>query len=139
VYNQFMNTRIKIPGTNLPTKPPKIGEESSFLVEASKTMDRQRRFKEQEGEMRFGRVDARDHPEQEVMSQSSELEQGPLPHPELEDNPRFAGLDSPLALPRENTEARRKHDRERRNQEQEKQNRLTYVPGFNPKPRGPRG
>ena len=140
VYTHFMNTRKRIPDTNLPTRPPNVGREGSLLVAETKAMERRRRLAEQQGERRFARVNAREHSDEEIhQSPEGELQNNILQHPEL-NSQRFDGIDSPLnPEPPLNTDARREFDNERRNQEQEKQLRLGNMPRFTstPRPRGP--
>ncbi len=136
-----MSTKRKKTGSDLPKRQPPGSGDISFLVEETKSMDRQRRIKEQQGHRKWSRVNAREHGNVEQQSQSpdAEIENSPLQHPDL-DSPRFDGVDSPLnPEPPLNSEARREFDNERREQEMEKQLRLGNMPKFStaPKPSGP--
>lgn len=140
VYTHFMSTRKRTPDIDVPPRLPTIGGEGSLLAVETKSMERRRRLAEQQGERRLARVNAREHPDEELrQSPEGELQNSILQHPEL-DSQRYDGIDSPLnPEPPLNSEARREYDNERRNQEQEKQLRLGNMPKFSstPKPRGP--
>ncbi|WP_454780243.1 Smr/MutS family protein [Legionella sp. WA2022007384] len=120
--------------------PTRIEKSTSFLVAETKSMERQRRLAEQQGERRIALVKAREHSDYEAApGPEGELQNNILQHPAL-DSQRYDGVDSPLnPEPPLNTDARREYDNELRNQEQEKQLRLGNMPKFNntPKPRGP--
>ena len=125
----------------LPDRFPKGKRGGSYLVEESRSMERQRRLIEQQGHRQLGRVNAREHPEEQEHAPAAEgdLQNNILQHPEL-DNQRFDGIDPNLnPEPPLNTEARTKYDNERREQEMEKQLRLGNMPKFTtaPKPAGP--
>lgn len=124
----------------LPDSLPKGKPKGSYLVEESRSMERQRRLIEQQGHRQLGRVNAREHPdEQHAAAPEGDLQNNILQHPEL-DNQRFDGIDPNLnPEPPLNTEARTKYDNERREQEMEKQLRLGNMPKMStaPKPQGP--
>lgn len=115
---------------------------SSYLVEETWSMERQRRLLEQEGHRHLAKVHAREHPEEDPSSRPApegELQNNILQNPWL-DSQRFDGIDPNLnPEPPLNTEARREFDNERREQEMEKQLRLGNMPKFStaPKPHGP--
>jgi len=109
----------------------------SMLVDETTEMDRKRRLIEQEGHRQIARVNERSHEtrlaDREVAE--STMQQGPLEHPLLANNPRYDGVEPTLnPVPDLNTDARREFDNERREQEQEKQYRLGNMPKFTPKP-----
>ncbi len=114
----------------------------TFLVDETPSMERKRRRMEQDGERKFARVYAREHPEEVISNNNTPeeaAENGLLQHPEL-DNQRYDGIDPNLnPEPPLNTTARTEYDNEKRNQEQEKQLRLGNMPkmGNTPVPRGP--
>ena len=130
------------PDMDAPERNPtgKRKRSSSYLVDETSSMERKRRLVEQKGHRQFTRVNAREHPEEEVKAApEGELQNSILQHPEL-DNQRFDGIDPNLnPEPPLNTEARREFDNERREQEMEKQLRLGNMPKFSsaPKPQGP--
>lgn len=130
----------KVSQTDLPTRLPVQGRETSFLVAETKAMERKRRLAEQQGERQLGPVKAREHAEEEPQnSPEGELQNSILQHPAL-DTQRFDGIDTNLnPEPPLNTEARREFDNEKREQDKEKQLRLGNMPKFNstPTPRGP--
>lgn len=130
----------QIPHSDLPTRLPASGRESSFLAAETKSMERKRRLAEQQGERQLGPVKAREHSEEEVKNgPEGELQNSILQHPEL-DSQRFDGIDPNLnPEPPLNSEARREFDNEKREQEKEKQLRLGNMPKFTtaPTPRGP--
>lgn len=112
---------------------------TSYLVDDNQTMERQRRFAEQEGHRRFARVNARDHSHDEEkraeLSHEGELQNNILQNPWL-DSQRFDGVDPNLnPEPPLNSEARREFDNERRTQEMEKQLRLGNMPRISPAPK----
>lgn len=136
-----MSKKILLTDTRLKASDSSGKRERSFLVEETKSMERERRLLEQAGERRIARVNAREHADAEVSSNNLEeaAENGMLQHPEL-DNQRFDGIDPTVnPAPALNDKARREFDNERRNQEQEKQLRLGNMPQFSkaPVPRGP--
>lgn len=113
----------------------------SYLVDETRTMERQRRLHEQEGHRRLARVHAREHGNEDAPQQAleGELQNSILQNPWL-DSQRFDGVDPNLnPEPPLNTEARREFDNERREQEMEKQLRLGNMPKFStaPKPHEP--
>ncbi len=117
-----------------------IGKPStSFLVDETRTMERERRLEEQQGHRRLAKVNARDHHDESPQSAlEGELQNNILQNPWL-DNQRFDGIDPNLnPEPPLNTAARREYDNERREQEMEKQLRLGNMPKFSnsPKPQG---
>jgi DNA-nicking Smr family endonuclease len=129
----------KIPHSDLPTRLPSSGRDSSFLVAETTSMERKRRLAEQQGERQLGPVKAREHSEEVTNSPEGELQNSILQHPEL-DSQRFDGIDPNLnPEPPLNSAARREFDNEKREQEQEKQLRLGNMPKFStaPTPRGP--
>lgn len=119
----------------------KAKQGSSYLVNETKEMDRNRRLAEQQGERQFGRVNARNHSTTEEIQPApeGELQNNILQHPEL-DSQRFDGIDPNLnPEPPLNSEARKEFDNDRREQEMEKQLRLGNMPKFStaPTPKGP--
>ncbi|CEG57679.1 Smr/MutS family protein [Legionella fallonii] len=126
--------------TDLPTRLPTKGRESSFLVAETRSMERKRRLAEQQGERQLAPVKAREHSDEEPKAgPEGELQNSILQHPAL-DSQRFDGIDPNLnPEPPLNTKARREFDNEKREQEKEKQLRLGNMPRFTstPTPRGP--
>lgn len=118
---------------------PEIGK-TSYLVDETRTMERERRLQEQQGHRHHARVHAREHSEHEHRAApEGELQNNILQNPWL-DSQRFDGVDPNLnPEPPLNTEARREYDNQRREQEMEKQLRLGNMPkmGTAPKPQGP--
>ena len=117
-------------------KPPSV-----FAEETRKKKNNQRDL-EQTGHRRRGvKVKARERVYDDAPSVEAGLEaQSSIKaHPELMDNPRFDNIDPNVnPEPALNTDARRKYDNIKREQELKKQMRLGYMPGmkFNPKPDG---
>jgi hypothetical protein len=115
-------------------------EGTSFLVDETRTMERERRLQEQQGHKQLAKVNAREHPDEERQnSLEGELQNDIMQHPWL-DSQNYDGVDPNLnPEPPLNTEARREYDNERREQEKEKQLRLGNMPKFStaPKPQGP--
>lgn len=114
--------------------------DTSYLVDETKTMERERRLQEQQGHRHLARVNAREHHEQDQqIAPEGELQNNIMQNPWL-DSQRFDGVDPNLnPEPPLNTEARREFDNERREQDKEKQLRLGNMPKFSnaPKPQGP--
>ena len=135
-----MSTKTKHSRTTLPERVPQGTRKDSYLVDETRTMERERRLAEQQGHRQLARVHAREHNEeqQQAMAPEGEAQNSILQHPAL-DNQRFDGVDPNLnPEPPLNTDARREYDNERREQEKEKQLRLGNVPKFatTPKPQG---
>lgn len=135
-----MSTKTKHSRTTLPDRVPQGAQKSSYLVDETRTMERERRLAEQQGHRQLARVHAREHNEEErqAIAPEGEAQNSILQHPAL-DNQRFDGVDPNLnPEPPLNTDARREYDNERREQEKEKQLRLGNVPKFasTPKPQG---
>jgi hypothetical protein len=135
-----MSTKNRQTEIELPTGLPEGKRASSFLVEETKSMERNRRLMEQHGEKQFASVNAREHHENEAtIAPEGEPQNNILQHPDL-DNQRYDGVDPNLnPEPPLNTEARREYDNEKREQDKEKQLRLGNMPKFTtaPTPRGP--
>jgi len=136
-----MTTKYTKHRTTLPTRLPIGKGEGSLLVAETKTMDRNRRLAEQQGERRLARVNAREHADNEPVHNSpeGEMQNNILQHPDL-DSQRFDGIDPNLnPEPPLNSEAKTEYDNERREQEKEKQLRLGNMPKFTtaPTPRAP--
>ncbi|KTC65454.1 putative Smr domain protein (plasmid) [Legionella adelaidensis] len=113
---------------------------TSFLVDESDTMERERRLNEQQGHRQLGvKVNARDHTEKREPAPEGELQNDILAHPELENRQDLDGYDPNVSpAPPLNTDARREFDNERREQEMEKQLRLGNMPKFTaPRPNQP--
>ncbi len=112
----------------------------SYLVDETRTMERERRLQEQQGHKHLAKVHAREHNEHDrENSLEGELQNDIMQHPWL-DGQHYDGVDPNLnPEPPLNTEARREFDNERREQEKEKQLRLGNMPKFStaPKPQGP--
>ncbi|QBR83865.1 hypothetical protein E3983_05590 [Legionella israelensis] len=128
-------------GTGIPDRLPPGHGDASYLVDETKSMERQRRLMEQEGHRKRARVNAREHGNEEQSQQDldADVENSPLQHPYL-DKQTYDGYDPSVnPEPPLNTEARREFDNQRREQEMEKQLRLGNMPKFTtaPKPRGP--
>lgn len=122
---------------NMSERLPKPTQNESFLVEGTRSMERQRRVMEQEGHRKFARVNAKERRDEPDVSPEGELQNNINQHPWL-DSPRFDGIDPGLnPEPPLNSEARREFDNERREQEMEKQLRLGNMPKMStaPKPR----
>ena len=116
-----------------------VGQGGSFLAEETRSMDRERRLKEQQGHRQRAKVHAREHREeqQQQSAPEGELQNNILQNPWL-DSQRFDGVDPNLnPEPPLNTEARREFDNERREQEQEKQLRLGNLPRMSKAPKPP--
>jgi hypothetical protein len=116
---------------------------STFLVEDTESMERKRRRNVQDWlRRRFASVHAREHPDEVTGNYFEEaLDNGIEQHPDL-NSPLYDGRDPTVnSLPNVGSENRTKFENERRDQEQEKQNRLGYMPGFKNtiRPRGPTG
>ncbi|AHE66462.1 hypothetical protein Loa_00900 [Legionella oakridgensis ATCC 33761 = DSM 21215] len=113
---------------------------TSYLVDETRVMERERRLQEQQGHRHLARVHAREHhDEEQQVAPEGELQNSIMQNPWL-DNQRFDGVDPNLnPEPPLNTEARREYDNQRREQEMEKQLRLGNMPRFTntPKPQGP--
>jgi hypothetical protein len=114
---------------------------SSYLVDDTQNMERQRRISEQAGHRRLARVNARQHGDEDKQSESAQMEAGGemqnniLQNPWL-NNQRFDGVDPNLnPEPPLNSEARREFDNERREQEMEKELRLGNTPRVSPAPK----
>lgn len=136
-----MSKRKKTHITDLPDQLPAGKRYASFLVDETRTMERQRRLSEQQGHRRLAKVNAREHHEkqQQQAALEGELQNNIMQNPWL-DSQRFDGVDPNLnPEPPLNTEARREFDNERREQEMEKQLRLGNMPKMSnaPKPQGP--
>lgn len=136
-----MSKRKKTDITDLPDQLPAGKRSASFLVDETRTMERQRRLSEQQGHRRLAKVNAREHHEkqQQQAALEGELQNNIMQNPWL-DSQRFDGVDPNLnPEPPLNTEARREFDNERREQEMEKQLRLGNMPKMSnaPKPQGP--
>lgn len=121
------------------TQKPATQGKASFLTEETKTMDRQRRLKEQDGHRNYGRINAREHPDQSsqpsMAQQEGEVQNNILQNPWL-NSQRFDGVDPNLnPEPPLNSEAGREFDNERREQEMEKQLRLGNMPRMSPAPK----
>lgn len=140
VYLFIMSEKYPSTEIQLPTRTSSEKGKASFLVDDTRSMERERRLSEQDGERRIARVHAREHADAEVSAGPEEaVENGMLQHPEL-DNQRFDGIDPSVnPAPALNDKARMEFDNERRNQEQEKQLRLGNMPKFSsaPTPKGP--
>lgn len=123
---------------------PPGGYDDTVLVTETKSMYRQQRLAEQEGERQLSRVHAREHLEETpTNAPEGELQNSIMQHPYL-DNQRYDGVDPNLSPePPLNSEARREYDNAKREQEnrkeQELQLRLGATPQFSstPRPRGP--
>jgi len=116
-----------------------VPEGVSILVDETRSMENNRREREQEGHRKYGKVNARERSDNEP-APGETLGQGPKEHPLLANSQRFDGIDPNLNPdPPLNSEARREFDNERREQEKEKQLRLGNMPGkkFNPTPNNP--
>lgn len=128
-----MDTEFDLPDTNPPSRLPGGKRKRSILHDDTASMDRKRRQIEQEGHRQLAKVNAREHPD----DQSQEALEGDLQNT-IRQHPYF---DTQLydGAPPLNTEARRKFDNERREQEMEKQLRLGNMPQYSstPKPKGP--
>lgn len=130
----------------LPDGLPSGKRQSSMLVDETRTMAREQREAEQEGQRRLAKVHVREHPDEDPRPNTpdGEFQNNIAHHPDpLFNSQRFDGTDSTLnPVPDLNTEARLKYDNERREQEREKQERLENVlglgksPKFSPRPRG---
>lgn len=137
--------QIQHSGSGLPLKTRiafsvVVAVKPSYLVDETRSMDRQRRLAEQDGHRRLAKVHAREHSEapQESPALEGESQNNILQNPWL-DSQRFDGVDPNLnPEPPLNSEARREFDNERRDQEMEKQLRLGNMPKFStaPKPQG---
>lgn len=128
-------------GMVIPDRSPSGYGDASYLVDETRTMERQRRLIEQDGHRKRARVNAREHGNEEQLQQGleAEMENSPLQHPYL-DKQTYDGYDPSVnPEPPLNSEARREFDNQRREQEMEKQLRLGNMPKFTstPKPRGP--
>nr|WP_242602117.1 hypothetical protein [Legionella nagasakiensis] len=119
---------------------PDSGDSTSYLVDETRAMERERRLQEQQGHRHLARVNAREHhDEEQQVAPEGELQNSIMQNPWL-DSQRFDGVDPNLnPEPPLNTEARREYDNQRREQEMEKQLRLGNMPKFTnaPKPQGP--
>lgn len=116
-----------LPGVDIPDR----SDQSSYLVDESRSIERKRRLLEQDGHRRLARVHAREHNDEEVnRSPEGELQNSIMQHPLLADQ-RYDGYDPNVnPEPPLNSEARREFDNEKRKQEQEKQLRLGNMPKF---------
>jgi hypothetical protein len=127
-------------------------EKVSILVEETKSMERARRLKEQQGLRALiqARVLAREHPDSPAQEFGEGYESEMLQHPLL-DGQHLDGVDNNPADPSLSPQAVEKHKEIQRKQKAEKQlklelnpayqNRLTnnptFTPRFSPKPGGP--
>ncbi len=129
-----MSTKKRKSDTDLPGRLPKGTRLGSYLVDETRTMERERRLHEQQGHRQLAKVHARDHQEEQQSDLEGELQESMMQHPNL-DTQRFDGL------PPIGTEERRKFDKEIEKQKDAKELRLglTHTPKFStaPKPRGP--
>ncbi|MFT4058877.1 MAG: hypothetical protein QM652_04950 [Legionella sp.] len=116
---------------------------SDFLVEETRSMARKRRLIEQDGQRRIARVEAKEHSDDAEVTgnyQEEAFNNGIKQHPNL-NTPLHDGRDPTVSvLPNVGDVNRTKFENERREQEQEKQYRLGYMPGNknNLRPQGPR-
>jgi hypothetical protein len=133
------NKREKEEG--LPKRSPMGTRSRSVLVDENLEMAKEQRQAVQDGHRkRFGvKVHANERPNQEqpAAAPTEDFQNGLAQHPDpMFNSQRFDGTDSTLnPAPDLNTEARLKYDNERRDQEQEKQERLENVLGLNKKPK----
>lgn len=119
----------------------RVSRKSSYLVEETEMMARQRREMEQDGHRHYARVQARTHADpsqnQNANMAASEgaVQNNILQNPWL-NSQRFDGVDPNLSPePPLNSEAGREFDNERREQEMEKQLRLGNMPRVSPAPK----
>lgn len=133
------SSNVNPPERGLPIRPMD-SKDSSFLVEETRSMERQRRLQEQQGHRHLARVNAKEHPEHEqAAAPEGEFQNDIQQNPWL-DSQRFDGIDPNLnPEPPLNSAARREYDNQRREQEMEKQLRLGNMPQYSnaPKPQGP--
>lgn len=128
------------------------GSKSSYLVEETKFMDKQRRWIERNAERKWGRVmnisdPAEDNSatlvDQPTNASEATEDNGMVVHPMLANLQRFDGVAPELNAnpPQAGTEARRKFDEELDKQKDAKEHRLglgyTNAPKFNPQPNKP--
>jgi len=137
-------SREKFPsrGGGIQGRDPARTGHTTFLIEETKQMERNRRMMEQDGERRLARVHAREHAVAETQAGDvleSTVDNGLLQHPEI-NNQHFDGMDPTVnPAPNYGGEKKTKYENERRTQEQEKQLRLGNMPRYNnsPRPKGP--
>ncbi len=110
--------------TDLPEAGELAGEGPSMLVDETKSMENNRRIKEQEGHRQYAKVNQRERHDHE-QSQGNELTAGPKEHPLLGKSQRFDGIDNNLnPAPPLNDLARKEYDNAQREQQAEREHRL---------------
>lgn len=132
--------RIKIGRHRSRTTPvPPGSQDSSYLVDETFFMEKERREKEQQGHRQLAKVNAVEHQEPSAPGPEGELQNDIQGHPKFKDRQDLDGIeigpDNPI--PALNTEARREFD----NAELEKQLRYklehNLMPDTAPKPNKP--
>lgn len=115
-------------GIRKPTDLPDAGELTvagqSMLVEETKSMENNRRLKEQEGHRQYAKVNQRERHDNQ-QSAGNQLTSGPKEHPLLGQSQRFDGIDNNLnPAPPLNDGARMEYDNAQREQQAEREHRL---------------